>query len=74
MSIEKIRNAMRERINSQDWNDWAKFDLYELTARCFYYLAGYSPNTTLSEALEIIQQVATEQKIERKKSNGRNEL
>ena len=74
MSIEKNLNAIHERIDSPEWKDWTGFDLYELTARCFYYLSGYSPDTTLGEALEIIRQVATEQKTERKKNNGRNEL
>lgn len=74
MSIEKIRNAMRERINSQDWKDWAKFDKYELTARAFYYLSGYAPETTLGEALEIMRQLDNEQIKEREKNNGRNEL
>lgn len=74
MSIEKNLNAIHERIASPDWKEWTKFDLYELTARAFYYLAGYSPDTTLGEALDIIQQIATEQKTEREKNNGRNEL
>ena len=69
MGIEKIRNAMRERISSQDWKDWAKFDKCELTARAFYYLAGYAPETTLGEALELMRQLDNEQMKER----GKNE-
>lgn len=71
MSIEKIRDAVREYLKA---NGWTKFNLYELTSRCFFYLAGYVPDITLCDASEIIRQLEIEQKIERKKNNGRNEL
>ena len=68
MGIEKSRDSLREHLAQEGWE---KFDLYELTSRCFYYLSVYDPDLTLRDALEILRQIEIEWKIERKRNNER---
>ena len=52
----------RKRVREHAMKIEADANLYEFTARCLWFLSGYSPEVGLNEASEFVHQIWEERK------------